>query len=152
MTIDELLVREEIRQLIATYNTSVDSGRREEFSSVFCEDAILQAPGLDCSGREDIVNQIFTNVGRDIADASQLVFQFVRHQITTSQITLTSPNIAKGRTYFLVVTNIGLDHSGIYTDEFRKEGESWKISRRKVTLDYMSADSLFQGQRSSTKQ
>ena len=141
MTVDEMLDREEIRHLMAVYNTAGDGGRREEFSSTFTEDAVLDAPGLHFEGRENIVAGLFSGV--DNKDPNRKLPKFVRHNLTTSKITFPEPGKAIGRTYFIVVTDAGLDHNGVYTDEFRKVDGVWKIHRRVVRVEYIIDDSRF---------
>ncbi len=142
MTVEELLAREEIRHLMAVYNTAGDGGRREEFHSVFCEDAVLIAPGINLEGRENIVDGLFAGVDTP-QPTTRAKPKFVRHNLTTSKITFTSATTAVGRTYFMVVTDAGLDHCGVYSDQFRKDDDGWKIAHRVVRSDYVSADSRF---------
>lgn len=142
MEIEELLAREEIRQLIAVYATAGDGGRREQFSKVFAEDAVLSAPGLHYEGRDNIVQGLFA--GSRAGSSKRAPPKFVRHNITTSNITFTGPASARGRSYFVVVTDAGLDHSGVYTDEFRKIDGAWKIASREVRIDYCSPDTRFE--------
>ena len=66
----------------------------------------------------------------------------VNHHLTTCRIDLTSDVAAKVRTYWLVITALGLDHSGYYDDEFQKVGEDWLIAYRRPRTLWKSADSL----------
>lgn len=141
MTVEELLAREEIRQVMARYNMGGDSGRREEFASVFTDEAVLTTTGLHLEGVENIVNGIFAAVVEERAD--KLRPKFVRHNLTTSKITFRASDNAVGRTYFVVVTDIGLDHSGVYMDEFRKTKDGWKIARRRVHVEYQAPNGYF---------
>lgn len=134
MTLDELIAREDIRRVMALYNTSGDSGRREEFATVFTEDAVLEAPGLHFTGRDAIVSGLFSG---------EVTAKFVRHHLSTSTISFKSPDLARGRTYFQVITQVGLDHSGVYTDWFRPEAGDWKIAHRIVSIDFASSESVF---------
>lgn len=135
--LDELLAREAIRQLMAQYNTAGDTGRREELASVFADDAHLVAPGLDLHGKQAIVAGLFRK-----PDAAAPRFKVYRHHLTTSKVEFISKDAAKARTYFFVITEIGLDHTGVYTDEFRRDPAGWVLSRRAVRLDHVSQHSL----------
>ena len=42
---------------------------------------------------------------------------------------------ARGRCYYAVLTDRGLDHWGRYIDEYRCDGGRWLFARRKVTMD-----------------
>ena len=141
MTVEELLAREEIHHLMATYNTAGDSLRVEEFGSVFSEDATLDTGTLKWVGRENIVRGLFPAVADSTSSLRRP--KFVRHNLTTSKITFSGENDARGRTYFQVNTDIGLDHCGVYSDEFHRVAGEWKIRRRVVRTEYWSDDSYF---------
>ena len=141
MTNDELLAREEIRHIMAVYNTAGDSIRKEEFGSVFTDDAELTTAQFSLCGKSEIMNRLFQRVSDERTNARRP--KFVRHNLTTSKIVFESSERAKGRTYFQVNTDIGLDHFGVYNDEFRKENGAWKISRRTVKTEYMAENSYF---------
>lgn len=134
MASDEVMARVEIYALISLYNTAGDSGRRDEFLAVFSDDAVLEAPGILLVGSESIVEGLFSGEARA---------KFVRHHLSTSTITMTDDSTANGRTYFQVMTEIGLDHIGIYTDRFCRVGDDWKISHRIVSIDFVSENSRF---------
>ena len=139
MDVEELSAREEIRQLQATYNVAGDRGRKEEFGSVFSEDAVLEIPNRRCEGRAAILEHLFAP--REAA--AERAFTFVRHHLTTSKIDFTSPTTATGRTYFVVFTDIGADHSGVYVDRYRKENGRWWIVHREVRIDFVAENALF---------
>ena len=143
MDAEELQAREEIRQLLASYNVAGDRGRKEEFGSVFSEDAVLEMPGGRCEGREAILERLFAPREAASGRADERMLTFVRHHLTTSKIDFTSPTEAKGRTYFVVLTDIGVDHSGVYVDEYRKRKGRWWIVHREVRIDYVAENPLF---------
>ena len=126
----------EIRALMATYAVDGDRGRMDSLINCFALDGSLSFPGANVKGREEILT-VLTSGERD----PQLTR--VRHHLTTSHINLVSKSVAKGRTYFLVISNIGPDHSGVYVDEFEKTDRSWLIKRRDVRIDWQSPSSLF---------
>jgi len=135
--LEALVARDEIRQLMARYNLAGDTGRREEFAALFSHDAQLTAPGLDLRTRDGIMAGLFS-----ASPKAEPAFKVYRHHLTTSKIEITSDTTAQARTYFLVITDIGLDHTGVYSDEFRKESQGWRIARRVVRLDHVSPQSL----------
>jgi hypothetical protein len=55
---------------------------------------------------------------------------------------LTSGSTAKVRTYFLVITAIGSDHSGYYDDQFLQVGDAWLIAHRRPRTLWRSPKSL----------
>jgi len=149
LTLDELLARESIRATMAKCTQAGDSLRAEEYAACFTEDGMLQTKGpegtagLDLHSRAEILawqggwrdKPVETNAPRSA--------RFARHNLTTCKIELTGPDTAKARTYWLVMTDAGPDHCGVYQDSFRKVGEDWLIAHRKVTTEWNSPDSHF---------
>jgi hypothetical protein len=148
VTLDELLAREGIRQTIANYTMAGDRLRAEDFIAVFTADAIVESEGVSESdtfryeGHDEIRNWISRWRPPEGAPPTHQA-TFVRHHLSTSQIEFTGSNTAKARTYWTAYTDIGPDHCGYYIDAFRKVGERWLISHRKVRLDWRSPESLF---------
>jgi len=70
---------------------------------------------------------------------------YVSHHLTTCKIDLTSLTTATGRTYWLVITARGLDHSGCYDDRFIQVGDDWLIAYRRPRTLWKSPDSLVAG-------
>jgi ketosteroid isomerase-like protein len=143
VNVDELIAREQIRNVMATYNIAGDRGRKEEFASVFTEDAVLETPDLRFEGRDAIVEGLFSRVASTDAGPRRDKASIVRHNLTTSLVRFTGSTTAEGRTYFVVVTDVGADHSGVYIDRFRKEGDRWLIAHREVRLDFVAEDAVF---------
>ena len=138
MEIWELIARESIRDLFARYNASGDSGRFDEMLALFCEDAVLEAQGRVYRGKAEI-RGLFegaaesTSKGQDVAPSRP---RFIRHHTATHRIDLLNGDEATGRSYYQVLTDHGLDHSGRYVDRYRREGERWLFVHRKVSVDH----------------
>jgi SnoaL-like domain len=145
MNLDDLIAREAIRATLAKYNHSGDSLRAEDFAACFTRDGILESAndgGFCFHSRADIL--AWQMAWRDAPSAgTPRRAKFVRHNLTTCTIELTGPGSAKARTYWLVTTDIGPDHSGVYTDIFRKVGEDWLIAHRKVRTEWWAENSHF---------
>jgi hypothetical protein len=131
--------REALRLLLARYNIAGDRGRRAEFAGVFADDAVLTLPWSRLHGRNAIVRELFEPESGAKPHAAAAKPAFVRHHLTTSKIDLDGDE-AYGRTYFLVLTEIGLDHSGVYVDRFTRRGGEWLIIDREVRLDFVAPD------------
>ncbi len=150
MTLEELIARESIRQTLARYTTAGDRLRLDDFLSVFTEDAILESEGVPeadafrYEGRA-LIGQWITRWSDRARDPGTAVHgaTFVRHHLSTSAVEFTGEGSARGRTYWTAYTDIGPDHCGYYLDEFRREGQDWLISHRRVRLDWRSPGSLF---------
>jgi SnoaL-like domain len=145
MTLDDLLAREAIRETMAKYNLSGDSLRAEDFAACFTEDGILESAsegGFRYASRAEIL--AWQSGWRDSPSIdTPRGAKFVRHNLTTSRIELTGPDSAKARTYWVVMTDIGPDHCGIYTDQFRKVGGEWLIAHRTVRTEWWAENSHF---------
>jgi hypothetical protein len=149
LTLDELLTREAIRATMARCTQAGDSLRAEEYAACFTEDGILQttgpqgASGLDLVGRAAIL--VWQSGWREHPPTAETPrsARFARHNLTTCKIELTGPDTAKARTYWMVMTDIGPDHCGVYQDTFRKVGDEWLIAHRKVKTEWSAPDSHF---------
>lgn len=148
MTLDDLLAREAIRDLMARYTTAGDRLRIDDFVSCFTDDAVMESEHV-------APERLFRYEGRAAirawqerwlsGDAETHGASFVRHHLSTSKIDLTGAHTASGRTYWVAWTDIGPDHAGYYLDSFRKVDGTWLIAHRRVRLDWEAQNSLFKG-------
>lgn len=149
MTIEAMLAREAIRDTIARYNIAGDRLKVDDYAACFTQDGVIQAQHSD-------PNRVFRYEGRAAIHAWQSRWlertmagekvhaaTFARHHLTTSQIDLTGPDEAQVRSYWVAWTDIGPDHAGTYTDQFRRVGDQWLIAHRLVREDWRSPASLF---------
>ena len=128
----ELAARESIRDLVARYNANGDAARFDPMLELFAEDATLEIPGGVHRGKAAI-RALFTDVSKRTGAGKAAAF--IRHFTATHQIDLVSETEARGRCYYAVLTERGLDHWGRYLDEYRRIDGRWLFWRRKVTLD-----------------
>ena len=149
MTVDEMLAREAIRRTMAAYTAAGDRLREADFIAVFTADAVLESEGVPAAdlfryeGRDSIAAWIARWRSPPADGAPTHLASFVRHHLSTCHIELTGPDTARARTYWVAWTDIGPDHAGYYLDDFRKDGESWLIARRRIRRDWQAANSLF---------
>ena len=129
----ELVVRESIRDIVARYNCNGDSGRIDAMMSLFSPDAVLTVPGRDPQVGHDAIRDFFTAVAEP--EDNGFVLQSLHHHTATHQIDVIDKQSAKGRSYFAVYTQKGLDHWGRYIDEYRCCDNHWKIQHRTVYVD-----------------
>jgi hypothetical protein len=128
----ELAAREAIRDLVARYNANGDGGRFDAMLALFAEDATLElADGLHRG--KTAIRAVFEAAAQRTGGAARA--RFVRHFTATQQIDVLSEREARGRCYFAVLTERGLDHWGRYVDTYRCVGERWLFESRKVTVD-----------------
>ncbi len=143
MDIDELLARESIRDLVARYNACGDSGRFDEMIVLFAEDAVVELRGETHEGRNAIrgmFERVASRTGKkpktsDAARAPKSPAKFIRHYTSTHQIDIEGPDRARGRAYYAVLTDAGLDHWGRYVDDYVRDGERWLFARRRISVD-----------------
>lgn len=157
MTLDDLLAREGIRDLVARYNSCGDSGKFDQLWPLFAHDAVMQI-GLASGERTEHIGleqikQIFTgaqdtlrshSVDRPAPVARRT---YIRHFTSTHQIDLLDADHAMGRCHFAVIIGDddqgGLDHWGRYLDEYVRIDETWRFQRRQVHVDGQIAQSWF---------
>jgi ketosteroid isomerase-like protein len=130
----ELTARECIRDLVARYNANGDAGRFDAMLALFAEDATLELEGTTHRGKSAI-RALFESVGQRTGGGAGQSARFIRHFTATHQIDVVSEGEARGRCYFAVLTERGLDHWGRYVDEYRRVGGRWLFERRNVTVD-----------------
>lgn len=141
MTPDEMLAREAIRYTIELYNTASDNAKYELHHQVFHPDAIFEVQGKgELKGPDAIIAMLLPAAERRGAFEPG---NFQRHNLTTKMIEFTGPDTAKVVTYIIVVTELGIDHTGRYDDEFVRSGDRWLIMRRRASMEWSRPDSRF---------
>ncbi|WP_406817498.1 nuclear transport factor 2 family protein [Mycobacterium sp. M23085] len=145
MEVWELIARERIRDTLARYNWSGDSGRLDGLTETFCVDGILEIRGIEpLRGRSEI-GAFLGGVTGKVAVAAG-VKPIVRHNVANVLFTEVTPERARVDSYFTVVTHIGLDHYGRYRDILVPDGDSWLIKHRKVSTDWSAPESAMAGE------
>lgn len=129
----ELIARESIRDIVARYNSNGDRGRIDEMMTLFTPDAHLQVPGHAAQEGIDAIRTFFTTVAG--GDDNSFELTSLHHHIATHQIDIIDEQLARGRCYFAVYTQEGLDHWGRYIDEYHCHDGKWKFQRREVRVD-----------------
>jgi hypothetical protein len=172
MTLDDLLARESIRDLVARYNSYGDSGKFDLLWPLFAPDAEMEIisvhgervihSGIDAikgifTGANDRVKAQSAQPAEDVPAAAPAPAMYIRHATATHQIDLVDADHATGRCYFSViigpvggpctdahgVVHGGLDHWGRYVDQYTRAGGVWRLQRRAVYVDGHAADSWF---------
>jgi ketosteroid isomerase-like protein len=129
MTLDEMLAEAAIRRTVAAYAIAGDLQDKDAVAALFTEGGMLRVGGLAVAGRAAIATLLKQGA------AARGPAPMVRHNLTTSQITLDGDR-ARGRTYYLVIDEGGPSHQGCYLDRFAKIGDDWLIAEREVTVDW----------------
>lgn len=144
MTIEELLDREEIKQLRIAYAAHFDAHELDDLADLFTEDAVCEF-GADYGG--DWVGR--TAIRDNYAYQLTLVGEpfDTLHVVTNPLVRLTGADTAIARWYLLdyvarqrphlEIETIGghgapLLYLGVYEDECRKVGGRWRIARTRL--------------------
>lgn len=134
MTMEEMLAREEIRQLMALYNTAGDRGVIDEMLGCFTQDAVLEVKGVRSVGRSGIdayfraIQESGFLVGGDRRPA--------RHHISTSRVEFHGADAAQAWTYFQLMRAGVAIQTGIYVDRLVRRDGKWVFAERRVKLDH----------------
>jgi uncharacterized protein (TIGR02246 family) len=134
MDIEELMAREQIRDLVARYNSTADSGRFDETVELFAPDAVMEVGDAVLEGREAI-REMFAATKESLAGHAAAGPRYVRHLTATQQIDVVSPTEARSRCYFQVLLPHGLDHWGRYLDTLGLVEGRWRFTHRRVITD-----------------
>jgi len=133
MDLWELVAREEIRQLIARYAHCADTGRFGDVAALFADDGVLETPdGTSHRGCDAIA----TFLGGTKVDLSATTARgWIRHHVSSLQLTVPTRSDASGVAYFFVITERGPDHWGRYRDRYVSRAGRWLFAHRRVRLD-----------------
>ena len=136
MTLDELLAREAIRDLVARYNAGGDGGRFDDVVPLFAEDAVMEIPNETMEGRDAIAAMFRRTQQRVLASGEGGGPRpHVRHFTATLQIDIEDEDHARSRCYYQVLMPHGLDHWGRYIDQYARIDGRWLFAHRRVTVD-----------------
>ena len=130
----ELVARESIRDLVARYNANGDSGRFEAMLDLFADEAVMELPDATHRGKIEI-RAMLDGVAAGTGSGEGSRARFIRHFTATHQIDVEDAQRARGRSYYVVLTDKGVDHWGRYVDEYRCVDGKWLFWHRKVSLD-----------------
>ena len=138
MELRELVAREQVRHTISSYTFGGDRGKLDELAAAFAPDGVLQIESDDVStGRQAIVERLARVVTMDRHPTH------MHHHISGTHFRSVTDSAIEVSSYFLVITDIGLDHWGRYRDRFVPVDDRWLIAHRQVTTDgYVDASAF----------
>lgn len=141
MKLDEMLAREAIRYTIGRYNSAIDRSAYPELADVFTPDGVMAFGGqARLEGHDKIIAAMSAGAERRGALDPK---NFQRHLMGNSIINIVDGATARSVHYVLVITELGVDHSGVYVDDFVKSGDRWLIAHRAANLEWVRPDSRF---------
>lgn len=142
MDIDELVAREQIRELVADYTHFGDGGRIDELVDLFMADATLDGFRVTYSGEERI-RSFFVGIVTDREDdrTEQPARTYVRHHISNVTIEMDGPDQASGASYWVVYADDGFESSGRYRDTYHRDSDGkWRFATRTIRRDRQRSD------------
>jgi 3-phenylpropionate/cinnamic acid dioxygenase small subunit len=131
---DVAVARDSIRDLAARYAHAADRGRFDDVATLFAADAVLEMPdGRRLVGPASVkAFLVETSATMRVAATPG---SFIRHHVSSHQITVETADRAIGHAYFFVVTDRGPDHWGRYSDRYVRTADGWRFAERRVRLD-----------------
>ncbi|HEY0958475.1 MAG TPA: nuclear transport factor 2 family protein [Novosphingobium sp.] len=143
-----------IRNQLARLAQAGDARKGDIYAEIFTEDCLFQFGDDDnlrsMEGRETI-RQYINGRPIDMSTEEQAAASkpkkpanplgFISHHLTTSSIELVSDDEADVRTYWFVISPIGPDHSGFYTDRWHKVGDDWQLKHRRIRTVWRAENS-----------
>jgi SnoaL-like domain len=137
----ELSIRESVRQTLADYTAGTDRNRLEDIAACFAPDGVLKISGGEpMVGPAAIVAGLAAQVNRFAEGLVPLTH--VRHHVSSVRFGAVSRDRVEVSSYFVAVTNIGVDHWGRYRDVLVPVDGRWLFGSREASADGFSADSL----------
>jgi hypothetical protein len=141
MEIWELAIRESVRQTLADYTAGTDRNRLEHIAACFAPDGVLKiSAGESMVGPAAIVAGLGAQVNRFAKGRVPLTH--VRHHVSSVRFKAVRRDRVEVSSYFLAVTNIGVDHWGRYRDVLVPVDDRWLFASREASADGFSPDSL----------
>lgn len=139
MNVEELLVRELVRDLYARYNRSGDKGRIDEVAACFAEDGVLEVRnGFEAIGREqirDALGEIARKNGSLAPPDGRSGRSVVRHLVASLLFESVGTDRVESSAYYTVFHVDAPDHWGTYRDVLVKVDGEWLFARRTVDVD-----------------
>lgn len=134
--------RSAIEQLLSRYPFLVDRQKFAEIASLFTPDGVMEgpvgSPGVGRDGIEEFFRHSATKpvIGR--------VPKLMRHHVTSQRIDLLDEHHASSDSYFMALSDVGLDHWGRYRDTIVQEDGSWLIAKRLLVVDGFTSGSWWE--------
>lgn len=129
----ELIAREEIRELVASYAHLADGGRFDALLALFADDGVLHGGDAPEARGHAAIRAFLTGTSSDLKSVTPV--QLIRHHVSNLRIEVDGPDAARGAAYFFVVTDRGPDHWGRYRDSYVRRDGRWLFLHRRARLD-----------------
>lgn len=135
MDLEQLLARESIRHCISIYNNTGDRGKIDDMMECFTDTATLHIDNREICGKPAIKEYFYSIVSSGYM--SKISSKPAKHHVTSSRIELDeSKTEASSWSYFLLISDGSILQHGIYIDNHRLTESGWKLSKRRVKVDF----------------
>ncbi|OBK73583.1 nuclear transport factor 2 family protein [Mycobacterium sp. 1274761.0] len=137
----ELAIRESVRQTLADYTAGTDRNRIDDVAACFAPKGRLSFTGGEpMVGPAAIAAGLNAQVSRFAENPVPLTH--VRHHVSSMRFALVTRDRVEVSSYFLALTNIGVDHWGRYRDVLVPVEDRWLFASRQAIADGFSPESL----------
>ncbi len=135
---DRLADRAAIQDLAIAYGYAVDDRDWERWGALFLQDAWIDytSAGGIAGSRDELVEWM---------PNATAAFKMCMHSVLTHEIHFTAGDQARGRLHLFNRNEVEwngelelLDVGGVYEDEYRKIGDTWKFASRVERCTYIS--------------
>ena len=137
----ELAIRESVRQTLADYTAGTDRNRIDDVAACFAPNGALTFTSEEpMVGPTAIVAGLKAQVSRFAQNPVPLTH--VRHHVSSMRFGSVIRDRVEVGSYFLALTDIGVDHWGRYRDVLVPVDDRWLFTSREAIAEGFSADSL----------
>jgi hypothetical protein len=137
--LEQNAIRQACGSLLSAYAFALDDGNADELLRLFAADGVLRSAGKVLRGRDEIAGI----VGQRPADL------VLRHQLTTTHVSVVDEQRASGRAYYLLYRTNGTDvplpmpsqpfSGGEWVASFVKSAEGWTLNELEIKRVFASA-------------
>jgi uncharacterized protein (TIGR02246 family) len=124
----------EIRNVISRIAILADQGDLDEYADQFTEDAVWTLPGAPRRGRAAIRAGAEERRGQGITGPGTAT----RHLSTTVTVSVERPDRAVADSYFVFLqdttTSPTIVNMGAYHDTLVRQGQTWRLARREISM------------------
>ncbi len=128
------VVTEQIRNLLGAYHYYGDQGMTEEYAACFALDGVLETSGSGSYDGRAIIAE-YLQARHDARAALDMRVSKTMHHSASVYVFDVTETTASAFSYFQVLTPLGRDHWGSYSDRLILEDGEWKFLHRTVTID-----------------
>lgn len=138
----EIAARESVRQTLADYTAATDGFDLAALASCFTADGVLEYTGASAAliGPEQIEAGLAAQLAREPSTEPRPTH--VRHHVSSIRLSKVTIDRVEASSYFVVFTDVGVDHWGRYRDVLVPGDDRWLFASRKIKVDGFAPESM----------